>query len=204
MIWQATLLRGTLRQVQTQAGHMETQSGILGESVAIAKQSAEATRQQIELYVNAERGRMTMDVREVGRSFAIDGLNTGKGIAKITYARGVSVVLHHGEELPATPAYLAKRNPNWDFVEWVDSGKKIDLFRDNDGEIGLLADLTDPKLCDDIRDEKSVLWVYGRICYGDGISPVERETRFCYQTTVEDSPEIGFCASGPAIYRVET
>jgi hypothetical protein len=46
MYWQARLLRGTLKEIQTQAGHMETQSGILGESVAIAKQSADAALKQ--------------------------------------------------------------------------------------------------------------------------------------------------------------
>ncbi len=42
MIWQASLLKGTLTQIQTQARHMESQTQILGDSVAAAQRAADA------------------------------------------------------------------------------------------------------------------------------------------------------------------
>jgi hypothetical protein len=165
--------------------------------------SAEATHTQIELYVNAERARMTMDVTNRGRSFSIEAENTGKAIAKVTYARGFSVVLPYGQALPSVPPYVCEAPSESDYVEWIHSGVKIDLLNDA-GRYGLMADLSDVELCKNIRDKKVTLCVYGRICYGDGISSSERETRFCYEASVEEPLETYLAMGGPAIYRVET
>lgn len=49
------------------------QTKILGDSVAVAKNSAETTGKQVELYANAERARITIDITDSGRSFRIRG-----------------------------------------------------------------------------------------------------------------------------------
>src|SRR5580704_14920544 len=107
-----------------------------------------------------------MDVKEMGRSFAIDAKNTGKAGAKITYARGFSTILPHEAALPVVPSYLANGLFREDSFEWIDPGKTMDLLTES-GCLGLVADLSDISLCQDIQNKKSVLWVYGRICYGD-------------------------------------
>jgi hypothetical protein len=147
------------------------------------QKSAENASQQIDLYVNAERARMTMEVGELGRSFTIESENTGKAIAKVTRACGFSVVLPFCEPLPPIPIYLSMKNLNEDCSEWIHTGKRIDI-PNNQARYGLLADLSDLKRCEDIRDKKIILWVFGRICYEDGISAKDRKTRFCYKTSV--------------------
>jgi hypothetical protein len=69
MVWQAILLRQTRGDVhaqaewiKTQAEHMGTQTGILTDSVAAAKASAEATKKSIDLAVEKERTRIFVEV----------------------------------------------------------------------------------------------------------------------------------------------
>jgi hypothetical protein len=45
------------------------QTSILGKSVAVAKKSAEATEKQIDLFINAERAKISMYIVDSGRSF---------------------------------------------------------------------------------------------------------------------------------------
>jgi len=52
--------------------------------------------------------------------------------------------------------------------------------------------------------KKVVMWAFGRICYEDGISPIKRETRFCYEMSVDEKLETFMSQGGPAIYRMET
>jgi len=66
------------------------------------------------------------------------------------------------------------------------------------------VDLSDLDLCAAIRDNQKVLWAFGRIVYTDGISPVLRETRFCYEATVDVKLETNIDMSGPGAYRLET
>jgi hypothetical protein len=105
--------------------------------------------------------------------------------------------------LPPIPPYLSAPPFNRDYVEWVPSKEFIDIMPDND-DYRLVADLSSDELCADIKNKKRVLWVYGRICYEDGILPKIRETRFCYETALDEKMEIDLVMSGPAVYRVET
>jgi hypothetical protein len=186
----------TLRAIERQAEFMRSQTELL------ARQT-QNTSDSLNFFMNAERARMTMVVKEMGRSFSIDAENTGRAIAKVTYARGQSLILPFGESLPVIPPYLSEKKPDGDFAEWVHSGSTIDLLNDN-GNYGLLADLSDESLCGRIRDKQVVLWVFGRVCYGDGISPEERETRFCYEAYVEKPLNTYLPMGGPPIYRLET
>jgi hypothetical protein len=113
------------------------------------------------------------------------------------------VILPYGQPLPAEPSYLKEEKREGEFIEWIAFGKQIDLFN-GDWEYGLLADFSDISLCEDIRDKKRILWVYGRICYQDGISPNIRETRFCYEASVTPPLETYLAMGGSPIYRIET
>jgi len=180
------------------------QTLILGRSVAVAQKSAETTGQQVEFFINAERAKMTIDITDSRRSFRVRGKNTGKAVAKITLARGYQTVLPYGQSLPESPPYSSEPDTFGDFIESVapnDFISPIDLDRDG---YDFMADLSDPDLCTAIRDKQKVLWAYGRILYMDGISSHRRETRFCYEATVDEKMESNILMSGPAIYRLET
>jgi hypothetical protein len=142
----------------------------------------------------------------MGRSFEIVAKNTGKTTAIVTYARGRSLILPFGELLPATPPYLTEDLSGWDYSELIEPGIPIDLMNDDtpNGDYGLLADLSDIGRCEQIRDKKINLWVFGRIVYGDGISSIERETRFCYRAEVSSSLETNIAMAGPPAYRKAT
>lgn len=210
MVWQAILLKQTRGDVHAQAGwmktqtdHMSRQADLLERQTTLAEQSSQSATDSLRFFINAERAKITMDITERGRSFLIRGKNTGKAVAQITLAHGYSAVVPHGKELPLTPPYLSKPQTNADFIEWTSPGEFIDPMPEGKG-YELIADLSDLELCSAIRDEKSILWIFGRICYGDGISPHSRETRFCYEVTVDEHSETGLVMSGPAIYRLET
>jgi hypothetical protein len=178
------------------------QTKILGDSVAVAKKSAETTSQQVELYANAERARITIDITDSGRSFRIRGKNTGKAVAQVKRASGYTLVLPHGKPLPPIPPYLSEPETLGDFVESVPPNEFI-VPMDSNG-YNFMIDLSDLDLCAAIRDKQKVLWAYGRILYIDGISPHLRETRFCYEATVDENMETNIDMSGPGVYRLET
>ena len=202
IFWQAWLLRGTLREIKTQAGQMERQTAILEKSVAVAQKSADTTSQQVELYVNAERARITIDIADSGRSFRIRGKNTGRVVAQVRRASGYSLILPYGEQLPPVPSYLSEPDTLGDFVESAPPDEFIAPM-DEDGN-DLMMNLSDPDLCAAIRDKQSALWVFGRFVYSDGISPKRRELRFCYEADVDQKMETNINMSGPGIYRLET
>ena len=174
----------------------------MGDSVAVAKNSAETTGKQVELYANAERARITIDITDSGRSFRIRGKNTGKAVAQIQRADGYTLVLTYGESLPPVPPYLSEPDTLGDFVESVPPNEFIAPV-DWKG-YDFMADLSDLDLCAAIRDKQKVLWAYGRIVYMDGISSRRRETRFCYEATVDARMETNIDMSGPGVYRLET
>jgi hypothetical protein len=64
LIWQAWLLRGTLKEIHTQAGHMERQTKILEDSVAAAQKSADAAFDQIEMMKRRERAQLSIEFAE--------------------------------------------------------------------------------------------------------------------------------------------
>lgn len=202
MYWQARLLRRTLNEIHIQAGHMERQTGILEKSVYVAQKSAETTSHQVELYVNAERAKITIDIADSGRSFRIRGKNTGKAVAQVRRASGYSLILPYGQQLPPVPPYLSESDTLGDFVEYVPPNEFIAPM-DEEG-FDLKMNLSDPDLCTSIRDKHSALWVFGRFVYFDGISPTRREFRFCYEAEVDQKIETNIIMSGPGVYRLET
>ncbi len=60
--FQAFLLWGNLRAIERQAIQMERQTGILQQSVALAEKSAEAARQNIDLFINRERAHLRIEL----------------------------------------------------------------------------------------------------------------------------------------------
>ena len=62
---QRKLMLGTLKAIQAQAGHMETQTGILKDSVAAAQISANAAAAQIQLMKSKERARLEIKPGEI-------------------------------------------------------------------------------------------------------------------------------------------
>jgi len=200
---QRITMKKTLTAIRRQATLMETQSSLMERQTVVAETASLNAVESLNLFVNAERARMTMDIKGIGRSFTVDAKNTGKTTAKVTYGQGRNSVLPYGEALPLEPPYISEKEREGSYCEWINSGEKTDLVRD-DGEYGLIADLSEVELCKDIRDKKVVLWVYGRICYEDGISPIKRETRFCYEASVDNNMVTYLAMSGPAVYRIET
>ena len=100
MIWQARLLRDTLKEIHTQAGQMERQTGILEKSVAVAETSAKAANAQIQMIKAHDRARLDVkaeDLRFVGARPTIAGWglearitlsNIGRGRAYISSSAG--------------------------------------------------------------------------------------------------------------------
>lgn len=62
---QVFLLWGNLRAIERQALQMERQTGILEKSVALAEKSADTARQNVEMFVNRERGHLRVELLPV-------------------------------------------------------------------------------------------------------------------------------------------
>ena len=167
------------------------------------RKAAEASLLSAQALVNAERARIGFDVSEMGRSFQIDGKNNGKTAARIMYAHGFTAIFASGESLPPIPVYVGAPD---DSSEWIGPGEKFDLLTAPD-RYGFIADLSDIALCECIRDKKAVLWAFGCIRYFDGVSPNQREKRFCFATSVDGANgrlETYMYPAGTEIYRIDT
>ena len=164
------------------------------------RKAAKASLLSAQALVNAERARIGFDVSEMGRSFQIDGENSGKTSARITYAHGFAVTLAPEESLPSVPGYSGAQDDN---SEWIGPGEKFDLLTAPD-RCGFVVDLSDIALCERIRDKKAVLWAFGCIRYFDGVSSDQREKRFCFATSVDSALETYLYPAGLTEYRSET
>lgn len=178
------------------------QGQLIGDSVMVAKRQAD-------LMENAERARITVVVSRFGSySFVFNARNIGKTSAKVTYARGFCTSLDQGQSLPLAPVYLSSEVSGVEPVQWVGAGADLELVEQKrDGEVGpiLIADLSQTATRNNIQFHGCSMWIYGRICYHDGISPVERESRFCYGFLVESRDgNTLFYAGGPPAYRLDT
>jgi hypothetical protein len=120
-----------------------------------SKLSADAALLNAQALVNAERARIGFDVNEMGRSFSIDARNSGKTSARIMYAHGFTVILTPEETLPSVPIYVGAPDDN---SEWIAPGERFELLTAPD-RYGLIADLSDMRLCGRIRNKKATLWV---------------------------------------------
>jgi hypothetical protein len=64
MAWQAWLLWGSLAEIHTQAGHMERQTKVLEDSVAVAQKSANASLAQVEAAKSTQRAQLRIEFAE--------------------------------------------------------------------------------------------------------------------------------------------
>jgi len=62
---QVFLLWGNLRAIERQALQMERQTGILEKSVALAEKGADTARQNVEMFINRERGHLRLELMPV-------------------------------------------------------------------------------------------------------------------------------------------
>jgi hypothetical protein len=58
-------MQGTLTAINVQAGHMESQTTILQDSVAVAKKNADSAEQSLALMKSKERARITVKIPPV-------------------------------------------------------------------------------------------------------------------------------------------
>jgi hypothetical protein len=192
----------TLRKIKIQAEEMTLQRVAMEETLT-------AIKRQADMMENAERARMTIIVSRLGNfSFAFRAKNIGKTSAKVTYARGFSAFVCRGESLPEIPTYVSNAPIGHEPVQWVGPGDDVELVRrQDDGKCVpmLIADLSEQSTRANIGSHGHSLWVYGRILYLDGISPIERDFRFCYGMMVDVKEEGTLCYSGgPLAYRLES
>jgi hypothetical protein len=167
--------------------------------------AAEAATQNIQLVMNLERGRIAVAAAPLGEySYMFMAKNIGRTSAKLLDIAAYSLPFHKGEKLPDSPPYLSdERQIN---VIWVAAGTEIPLHeKEYTGEsTPLIADLDGQATRNNIAMHGSNLWVFGRILYLDGISPVERESRFCFQIIVNSRDKTSFLAGGPTQYWMDT
>ncbi len=65
MVAQREVMAGQLGAMQKQAGEMESQTDILKKSVEAANKSADAAKENIELFINKERARLLIEVERL-------------------------------------------------------------------------------------------------------------------------------------------
>jgi hypothetical protein len=199
---QEEILRGAREEIHTQARHMKTQVDLMERQTKVSEQTSQNATDSLNLFINAERAKITIDIADSGRSFRIRGKNTGKAVAQVKRASGYTIILPYGQQLPPVPPYLSEPDTLGDFVESIPPNEFIAPM-DNGGD-DLMMNLSDLDLCAAIRDKRSALWVFGRFVYFDGISQQRRELRFCYEADVDQKMETNISMSGPSAYRVET
>lgn len=199
---QEDILRGARDEIRAQAGHMQTQVGLMERQTKVSEQTSRNATDSLNLFINAERARITIDIADSGRSFRIRGKNTGKAVAQVKRASGYTLTLPYGQQLPPVPPYLSEPDSLGDFIESIPPNEFIAPM-DSAG-YDLMMNLSDLDLCAAIRDKRSALWVFGRFVYSDGISQQRRELRFCYEADVDQKMETNISMSGPSAYRLET
>ena len=114
MIWQAWLLRGTLKEIKTQAGHMERQTKILEDSVAVAQKAADAALANAQAVITSERAWLVVRLKEINKQeipkdgdmrFGWEIENVGKTPAKLIEAGARAMFDLDANPLPETPNY---------------------------------------------------------------------------------------------------
>ena len=106
-VLQVFLLWGNLRAIERQALQMERQTGILEKSVASAEKSAETAQQNVEMFINRERGHLRVELLPLESPF-------NPGPLKVRY----KVTLYG-----ATEAYI---NSSCARVEITDTQEAVD------------------------------------------------------------------------------
>jgi len=179
-----------------------------GAAAIAALKTLTAIKRQVDLMENSERARMNLVVSRLGNfSFEFNAKNIGRTSARVSYARGFSTFLDPGKVLPDLPRYLSDEDIGHEPIEWVGPAADLSLVRQTEEgkcEPMLIADLSSEARRSNIRNAGCQLWVYGRIVYTDGISPNQRETRFCYGFRVDVHGETLYFSGGPPQYFMET
>jgi hypothetical protein len=190
-------LLATLAAIVYQGYH--TRNAALG-----AIRAAEETKRSVDLTMHMQRARMAVVVKEADPFvFIIFGKNIGRGNARICYAKGFIVTMSGNQKLPESPLYLSEGVDNNGIIFWVAPERGISLDTGDNAE-DLIVDIRDDAARNQIRLGNHKTWIYGRICYEDGISPEIREKRFCYYLGVEKGGKICSIAGGPHEYWMDT
>jgi hypothetical protein len=188
---------------------MEIQSGMLADSVAVAKESADAAKQTVQTMRDAERAWLVEGIRFVDslprRASSGGGLwiaivtlkNIGSKPASIRLAR---IRFHASERLPETPQYGAR-------APIIGAGGQMIAPNDTSSLRCVLEEVSlDDEQVDAI--ERSIsgglqLWIYGHIAY-DTVGTVG-ENQFCYKWNNQmgfsiEGDKPGFQKDGPENY----
>jgi hypothetical protein len=173
-----------------------------------AENSASAALLSAQAFRDTERARMTVLASSLGNlSLQFNARNIGRANAKVIDACGYCAFHSVGETLPQNPIYLEENKSGWDFVEWVGTGADFQLTeRKKDGSEApyLIADLSETAMRNNIQYHGCSMWVFGRIVYFDGISPNERESRYCFRILVDGDGNTRYKTGGPTQYWLET
>lgn len=169
--------------------------------------AAQAAQRTIDLTMHTQRGRIAISfapAEGIGEIVEFSAENIGNSNVKIRYARGFRETVRKQESLPDVPPYLAESNAS-NMADWIMPGGKSQIrMREGDTDIALQIDLRPEATRYNIRWSGDALWVYGRICYEDGISPEIREKRFCYSVTVDGAGRMDLISGGPLLYSMDT
>lgn len=175
--WQAVLLRRTREDVheqagwmKTQAGHMEDQSKILRDSVAVAKQNADTAIAQIEMVKSKERAQLRIEFDPL--SLIYDQKREGYPVGFKVFLDGSTRATILNERIVA---YLADspgtKRTAWEplgipgiFIPGVSPVECVIFIQDDDEVWG---NETDRERVNLVRERKLDVYVTGRILYRD-------------------------------------
>ena len=160
-------------------------------------------KRQVDSMENAERARIVIEISRLGSfSLIFNAKNIGKTNANIIGISAFCEFLNKGKELPDIPQYEGEKPKESYMSRWVGSGEVIELqdYGNKNSLPPLIANLGDQVTRNNIFLYGHSISVYGQIRYLDGISPEERDTRFCYRIGVDKDNNTWAYESGPSAY----
>jgi hypothetical protein len=179
---------------------------------AIMRDQTDATQRSVELFANAERARIAIQVSRLGNlSLQFDAKNIGRTTARIIDSACFCVFVDRGKSLPDTPEYVALDDTReLEATDSLAAGESFSLVRRSANSDGsgiapfLIADLSADATRHNIGYHGHSMWVYGRIRYFDEISGAAREHRFCFKILSDGDRETWARLEGPPAYRMVT
>jgi len=164
-------------------------------------------KRQVDSMENAERARIVIEISRLGNfSLIFNAKNIGKANAKIVGSSAFRESFDRGKCLKDTPRYIGEKPKESYLCRWVGAGDVIDL-EDHGTENSappLIANLSSDATRNNISMHGHSMWVFGQVRYFDGISPEERETRFCYRIAVDKESNTWAYYDGPSAYNKST
>jgi hypothetical protein len=179
----------------------------------IMQQQTEVTRKSVELFANAERARITVEVSRLGNfSIQFSAKNIGRTTARIIDSTCFQQWLDTKGPLPDKPEYLSLgTNSLLEATDSLAAGETFPLAQTASGEEDggsrelLIADLSAKATRNNLAYYGHSMWIYGRIRYFDGISTEAREHRFCFKIRSEgENGNTWAVLGGPSAYRMDT